>query len=262
MFLQSVFSRNKSGACDGALALDATPFVDTEDLVLSVSKELISDVESYFWNQVGMFGGTVFRSLPVEVEGRIYVADSVVSLVHNLYVITCRDFLGEVKRPEDVHQRWSLTDGKGKVAFCESPVRYNAECVRGICNLLKMSPKRVISVIMFTDRTVFADPAIRTSRLRVEHLSDLCSKGIWDVDGTPLETPELSKIDAVLSEVMYGNRPIVQLPTTQYAGSSDKEGLVVCPRCGHPLKLTTTNYGIFVNCTMYPVCTFIHRVQE
>ena len=63
MFLQSVFSRNKSGACDGALALDATPFVDTEALVLSVSKELISDVESYFWNQVGMFGGTVFRWL-------------------------------------------------------------------------------------------------------------------------------------------------------------------------------------------------------
>lgn len=262
MFLQSVFNQGRHDRYNGGSVLDTPRSADTEGLTLSASKELVFAVEDYFWNQVGMFGGTLFRSIPVSTGGRNYIIDNIVSLVHNLYVINCRDFDGEVQRSDDLYQDWNLTSRDGITAVCESPVLYNSECIKGLCSLLGMSPKRIISVVMFTERTRFVEPPIRVPRLRVEHLVDLRKHGLWDVGGVALSTPELSSIDKILSDIMYRYYEPVQLPVSSVGGTPSKMNIALCPECGHPLKLAITSRGIFATCITYPVCHFSYRVHK
>lgn len=261
MFLRSLFGQTKREFENPEFTEEYKPLPDTGRAVLPVSDELTSDVEDYFWEQVGMFGGTSFRDVPVNSGGRRYTADCVVSLPHNLYVITCRKCEGELHYGDNVYADWSVTvDNEGTLPVT-SPVVENSECVKGLCNSLNMSPQRVISEIVFTDATRLRNPMIRVSRLRIERYSELRANGIWDTGGILLDGTALTEIENQLREAAWSTNPSPKGLIYSHPEWTPREmGIPVCPICGHPLKLANTTKGTYATCTAYPVCTFTRRI--
>ena len=35
-----------------------------------------------------------------------------------------------------------------------------------------------------------------------------------------------------------------------------------CPRCGEPLLVKKGRFGIFIGCSNYPECNYVHNPQE
>lgn len=262
MFMRSLFDQIKRGLNGEEACSKAGDEQDSHYANLATSEKLTTDVAEYFWSQIEMFGASLYRNVPIQSGGCKRIVDVVASLPHNLYVISCRHFEGSLRHNGMLYADWSATDSCGVELPCVSPILENAECIKALCDLLNISSKRVISCVVFSDKTRLLDGSIRMSRLRVEGYRELCTRGIWDVDGILLPNSELGAIDRALWAITWGNRADPIDTKELIPLQRDSNSVPACPKCGHPLKLATTTRGMCAMCTTYPLCSYTRRVPK
>lgn len=213
-----------------------------------------------------------------------------VLLIHEtgLYVFESKNYSGWIYGSE-YQRQWTQTLKNGIKNHFFNPIMQNELHIKWLKNLLSDMPNiPYFSYIVFSDRCVLKNITLTSDKAEVINRYSILNRVLYNA---PLEGPSLTgvQIQSIYcrlypySKVSYDtmqkhikdintriNSPYTPPASVQPMSQSFVQSIVpngICPRCGQPLVLRTTQRGEnkgkqFWGCSGFPKCRYLKNIDD
>lgn len=201
---------------------------------------------------------SVFRNLILPYGGNTSEIDVMFVTSRYIAVIECKDYSGSVFGNQD-NEVWHHIVNCVDYSFY-NPIMQNATHISAIKNITDTTLP-IVSLIIFGSGTHIGSLNYTdSSTLKIGTL-DYAQQMLEDIDTVFItrDYAESSRVAHILSSYSNCTKEERQkhIKSRRYCRDYQQYGAtMVCPRCGHPLKLRSGRRGKFWGCSRYPSCKY------